>query len=118
MAPVPIPLPSGLGLEGAGRVAAIGAGVSNVAPGDRVAYILGPVGSYASGRLYPAEHLVRLPDALTAADAATVLFKGITVHYLLHSTYAVGPGTVVLLYGPDPTVVSPAAKLIPGRFLG
>src|SRR5882724_6874836 len=66
---VPIPLPSGLGLEGAGRVAAIGAGVSNVAPGDRVAYILGPVGSYASGRLYPAERLVRLPDALTAADA-------------------------------------------------
>ena len=96
---VPIPLPSGLGLEGAGRVAAIGAGVSNVAPGDRVAYILGPVGSYASGRLYPAERLVRLPDALTAADAATVLFKGITAHYLLHSTYAVGRGTVVLLYG-------------------
>ncbi len=93
---VPIPLPSGLGLEAAGRVAAIG---PDVAVGERVAYILGPIGSYASGRLYPAQRLVRLPDKLSAEDAATVLFKGITAHYLLHSTYAVGPGTVVLLYG-------------------
>jgi NADPH2:quinone reductase len=96
---VPLPLPSGLGLEGAGRVAAIGAGVANVAIGDRVAYILGPMGSYASGRLYPAQRLVRLPGGLSAEHAATVLFKGITAHYLLHSTYAVGPGTIVLLYG-------------------
>jgi NADPH2:quinone reductase len=96
---VPIPLPSGLGLEAAGRVAAIGPDVANVAAGDRVAYILGPIGGYASARLYPAQRLVRLPDKLSAEDAATVLFKGITAHYLLHSTYAVGPGTVVLLYG-------------------
>jgi NADPH:quinone reductase len=96
---VPIPLPSGIGLEAAGRVAAIGPDVANVAVGERVAYILGSIGSYASGRLYPAQRLVRLPDKLSAEDAATVLFKGITAHYLLHSTYAVGPGTVVLLYG-------------------
>ena len=96
---VPIPLPSGLGLEAAGRVAAIGPDVTNVAVGDRVAYILGPIGSYASARLYPAQRLVRLPDGLSAEDAATVLFKGVTAHYLLHSTYAVCPGTVVLLYG-------------------
>jgi NADPH:quinone reductase len=96
---VSIPLPSGLGLEAAGRVTAIGPDVANVAVGERVAYILGPIGSYASGRLYPAQRLVRLPDNLSSEDAATVLFKGITAHYLLHSTYAVGPGTVVLLYG-------------------
>jgi NADPH2:quinone reductase len=96
---VPIPLPSGLGLEAAGRVAAVGPEVTNVAVGDRVAYILGPIGSYASGRLYPAQRLVRLANELSAEDAATVLFKGITAHYLLHSTYAVGPGTVVLLFG-------------------
>jgi len=96
---VPIPLPSGLGLEAAGRVTAIGPDVGNVAVGDRVAYILGPIGSYASGRLYPAERLVLLPDNVSAEDAATVLFKGITAHYLLHSTYAVSTGTVVLLYG-------------------
>jgi NADPH2:quinone reductase len=96
---VPIPLPSGLGLEGAGRVTAVGPGVANFAAGDRVAYMLGPIGSYATGRLYPADRLVRLPDEVSAEDAATVLFKGITAHYLLHSTYPVGPGTVVLLYG-------------------
>ena len=96
---VPIPLPNGLGLEAAGRVTAIGPDVTNVAVGERVAYILGPLGSYASGRLYPAECLVRLPDKLSTDDAASVLFKGITAHYLLHSTYAVVPGTVMLLYG-------------------
>jgi NADPH:quinone reductase len=96
---VSIGLPSGLGLEAAGRVAAIGPDVVNVAVGERVAYILGPIGSYASGRLYPAKRLVRLPDNVSCADAATVLFKGVTAHYLLHSTYAVGRGTVVLLYG-------------------
>ncbi len=72
---VPIPLPSGLGLEAAGRVAAIGADVANVAVGERVAYILGPIGSYASGRLYPAKGLLRLPDNVSAEDAATVLFN-------------------------------------------
>jgi NADPH2:quinone reductase len=96
---VPIPLPSGLGLEGAGRVAVVGTDVTNVAVGDRVAYILGPLGSYASGRLYPAGRLVKLPDDVSTDDAATVLFKGITAHYLLHSTYPVHPGTIVLLYG-------------------
>jgi NADPH2:quinone reductase len=96
---VSMPLPSGLGLEAAGRVAAIGLGVTNVAVGDRVAYILGPIGGYASGRLYPALRLLPLADELSVDDAATILFKGITAHYLLHSTYAVGPGTVVLLYG-------------------
>ncbi|SDH88753.1 NADPH2:quinone reductase [Bradyrhizobium sp. Rc2d] len=51
---VPIPLPSGVGVEAAGRVAAIGRDVANVTVGERVAYILGPIGGYASGRLYPA----------------------------------------------------------------
>ena len=95
----PIPLPSGLGLEGAGQVLALGAGVSQFAVGDRVAYATGPLGAYASERLYPAERLVKLPDSISAEQAAAVLFKGITAQYLLTSTYAVGPGTVVLLYG-------------------
>ncbi len=95
----PIPLPSGLGLEGAGTVLALGAGVSQFAVGDRVAYATGPLGAYASERLYPAERLVKLPDGISAEQAAAVLFKGITAQYLLTSTYAVGPGTIVLLYG-------------------
>ena len=96
---VPIPLPSGLGLEGAGRVAAVGAGVANVREGDLVAYATGPLGAYASGRLYPAERLVHIPQRLTPLDAAAVLFKGITAQYLLKSTYPVGPGTIIVLYG-------------------
>ena len=96
---VPIPLPGGLGLEAAGRVTAVGPEVTHVAPGDRVAYALGPVGAYAGGRLYPAERLLRLPDGITAQDAATVLFKGLTAQYLLKSTFPVGPDTSMLLYG-------------------
>jgi NADPH2:quinone reductase len=94
-----VPLPSSLGLEGAGTVAAIGAGVSHVQVGDRVAYATGPLGAYASARLYPAERLVKLPDSVSFEAAAAVLFKGITAHYLLKTTYAVGPGSRVLIYG-------------------
>lgn len=96
---VPIPLPSGLGLEGAGRVAAVGADVSQVKVGDRVAYATGPIGAYASARLYPAQRLVRIPAALSFDDAAALMFKGITAQYLLKSTYPVGPGSTLLLYG-------------------
>jgi NADPH2:quinone reductase len=96
---VPIPLPSGLGLEGAGRVTAIGPDVKNVAVGDRVGYALGPLGSYATGRLYPANRLVKLLDAIKSEDAAAVIFKGITAQYLIKSTFPVKSGTTVLLYG-------------------
>jgi NADPH2:quinone reductase len=96
---VPIPLPNGLGLEAAGIVAAAGPDVENVVVGDRVAYALGPLGSYATGRLYPANRLVKLPDTISFEDAAALIFKGITAQYLIKSTFPVGPGTVVLLYG-------------------
>ncbi|MDN6858995.1 quinone oxidoreductase [Pseudomonas sp. CAN2814] len=96
---VKVTLPSSLGLEGAGTVAAIGAGVSNVQVGDRVAYATGPLGAYASARLYPAERLVRLADSVSFEDAAAVLFKGITAQYLLKTTWPVGPGSRVLIYG-------------------
>jgi NADPH2:quinone reductase len=96
---VRVPLPSGLGLEGAGRVTAVGAGVTNVQVGDRVAYATGPIGAYSSGRLYPAERLVKIPDTLSFEDAAAVMFKGITAQYLLKTTYPVGPSTIMVLYG-------------------
>jgi NADPH:quinone reductase len=96
---VPISLPSGLGLEGAGRVTAVGPDVKNLAVGDRVGYALGPLGSYATGRLYPANRLVKLPDAIKSEDAAAVIFKGITAQYLIKSTFQVKSGTTVLLYG-------------------
>ncbi|WP_448681755.1 quinone oxidoreductase family protein [Pseudomonas nicosulfuronedens] len=96
---VKVPLPSSLGLEGAGTVAAIGKDVTHVQVGDRVAYATGPLGAYASARLYPAERLVKLPDSVGFEEAAAVLFKGITAQYLLKTTGAVGPGSRVLIYG-------------------
>lgn len=96
---VPVALPSGLGLEGAGVVAAVGKGVTSAKVGDRVAYATGPLGAYASSRVLPAEKLVPLPASVSCEDAAAVLFKGITAQYLLKSTYPVGPGTVMVLYG-------------------
>ena len=71
----------------------------NVRVGDRVAYATGPIGSYASGRVYPAARLVQIPERLTAAAAAAVLFKGITAQYLIKTTYKVQPGTVMVVYG-------------------
>jgi NADPH2:quinone reductase len=118
---VPIPVPGGLGLEGAGRVTAVGLGVTNVAVGDRVGYALGPIGSYASGRIYPASRLVKLPDGISTADAAAVLFKGITAQYLIKSTYPVCPGTTILLYGASGglgRLLAPWAKHLGARVIG
>lgn len=96
---VPIPLPSGIGLEGAGVVEAVGPNVTSVQVGDRVGYATGPIGSYAAIRLYPAERLVKLPNDVSFEEAASILFKGITAQYLLKTTYPVVKGTNVLLYG-------------------
>jgi NADPH2:quinone reductase len=84
------------GSEAAGVVEAVGEGVSVVAPGDRVAYTL-PLGAYASVRLIAADRLVRVPEGIDDAVAATVMLKGMTAHYLIHSTFRVEPGMVVLV---------------------
>jgi NADPH2:quinone reductase len=96
---VPIPVPGGIGLEGAGRVEGVGSAVRNVAVGDRVGYALGPLGAYASEGAIATDRLIRLPDSLSFDEAAAVTFKGVTAQYLLKSTYPVAAGTVVLLYG-------------------
>ncbi|WP_233208195.1 quinone oxidoreductase family protein [Pollutimonas subterranea] len=95
----PISFPSGLGLEGAGYVVALGEGVKGLKVGDPVGYATGPIGAYASARVYPAERLVKLPDSLKIEEAAALLFKGITAQYLLKTTYKVGPGTQTVIYG-------------------
>lgn len=94
----PLPLPSGLGLEGAGVVEAVGPGVTEVAPGDRVAYAGGPPGAYAEVRLMPADRLVRLPDAVSFEQAAALMLKGLTAQYLLHRTHPVKAGETLLVY--------------------
>lgn len=93
----PLPLPSGVGVEGAGVVEEVGAGVSHVRPGDRVAYT-GPVGSYAEARLLPAERLVKLPDGVDERTAAAMMTKGLTVHALVRRAHPVRAGETVLLH--------------------
>jgi NADPH2:quinone reductase len=94
----PLQLPSGIGLEAAGTVEAIGPDVSGIAVGERVAYGGGPIGAYARHRLMPAARLVKIPDGVTDEQAAAVLMKGMTVEYLLCRTYPVKAGEAVLFW--------------------
>jgi NADPH2:quinone reductase len=93
----PLPLPSGIGVEAAGVVEAVGPGAVDVRPGDRVAYAATP-GAYAEARLIPADRLVKLPDGISDRQAAAVMVKGLTVHALLRRTHAVEPGETVLFH--------------------
>ncbi len=94
----PLPLPSGIGLEGAGVVEAVGAGVSHVKPGDRVAYAGGPTGAYAEERVMPAEKLVKVPRGVSDDEAAAVMLKGLTVQMLIRRVYRVQKGETVLFH--------------------
>ena len=94
----PLPLPSGIGLEGAGVVEAVGEGVSEVAVGDRVAYAGGPVGAYAEERNIPVHRLLKLPDTISFETAAAMMLQGLTSAYLLRRTYRVQPGDAVLIH--------------------
>ncbi|MBN3789692.1 quinone oxidoreductase [Burkholderia sp. Ac-20353] len=94
----PQPLPGGLGMEAAGEVTAVGAGVTAFKPGDRVAYVGQPPGAYAQERVMPAERLVRLPDGISYDDAASVMLQGLTAHYLLRRTYPVKAGDTILIH--------------------
>lgn len=93
-----LPLPTGLGLEGAGVVEAVGAGVSEIKVGDRVAYASPPPGAYAEVRLMPADRVVVLPDGVSERIAAAIMLKGMTAQYLLRRTYRVQPGDTILFH--------------------
>lgn len=84
------------GSEAAGVVEATGPGVTTVTEGDRVAYVHA-LGAYASARVLPADRLVKLPDGIPDEVAATVMLKGMTAQYLIHSTFPVEPGMTVLV---------------------
>ena len=94
----PLQLPSGLGLEGAGVVEAVGEAVTDVAVGDRVAYAGGPPGAYAEVRNIPADRLVKLPDMIDFRTAAAMMLQGMTAHYLLRRTYCVQAGDTILIH--------------------
>ena len=94
----PLPLPAGLGLEGAGVVEAVGEGVTEVKVGDRVAYAGGPVGAYAERRNIPAHRLLVLPESISFNTAAAMMLQGLTSADLLRKTYRVQPGDAVLIH--------------------
>ena len=95
----PLPgLPATPGLEGAGIVEEIGAGVSEVAVGDRVAYAGIPPGAYAGVRRIPAHRLVKLPAGISTRQGAAMMLQGMTTRYLLRGCYDVKPGDTVLIH--------------------
>ncbi len=94
----PVALPSGLGLEAAGVVDAVGPDVTRPKVGDRVAYASGPLGAYSQAQLCPADRVVRIPDAIGDDTAAAMLLKGLTVQFLLRQTFPVRPGHTVLIH--------------------
>jgi NADPH:quinone reductase len=90
--------PSGIGLESAGVVEAVGTGVTDIAVGDRIACVAGPDGAYADTRNVPAARAVKLPDGIDDRTAASMMVRGMTARYLLHDTYAVKRGDTILVH--------------------
>jgi NADPH2:quinone reductase len=91
-------VPFALGMEAAGVVDAVGADVTALKVGDRVAYASGPLGSYSEARLMPAERIVLLPPGIDDKTGAAMMLKGMTAEYLLHRTYPVKRGDAILVH--------------------
>ncbi|MEG6504997.1 quinone oxidoreductase family protein [Nitratidesulfovibrio sp. 1201_IL3209] len=118
----PLPsLPAIPGMEGAGTVEAVGEGVTEVRPGDRVAYAGNPVGAYAEHRLIPAHRLVVLPDDIDFVTAAGMMLRGMTARYLLRGCYPVTEGTAMLVHaaaGGVGSLVVPWARHLGATVIG
>lgn len=94
----PLALPNGLGSDAVGVVEAVGPGVTEVKPGDRVGYLLGPQGAYADVRLMPVEPLIPLPDAVDDRTASALMMKGLTAQYLFRQVYPLSGGETILYH--------------------
>ena len=119
----PIPLPNGLGVEGAGTVMALGEGVSEVAVGDRVTYtgFVNTLGAYSTERLVPANALIKLPDAISFETAAAMTMRGLTSAYLLRRIHPFKAGDTILLHaaaGGVGLIVSQWARLLGLQVIG
>jgi NADPH2:quinone reductase len=117
----PVPLPSGIGLEAAGVVEAVGAGVKDWKVGDRAAYGVGALGAYAQARNLPASRITKLPKAISDETAAGMMLKGMTVRYLLRATYRVKRGETILLHaaaGGVGLILSQWAKALGVKVIG
>ncbi|MFF2774236.1 quinone oxidoreductase family protein [Streptomyces sp. NPDC058052] len=117
----PARLPDGIGVEAAGVVEAVGAGVTDVAEGDRVTYTGSPLGAYSTERVMPAAHLVKLPPEIDCETAAAMTMRGLTAAYLLRRIHPLKPGDTVLLHaaaGGVGLIVSQWAALLGIRVIG
>jgi len=94
----PLSLPSGIGLEAAGKVNEIGSNVKDINVGDNVAYASAPVGAYSQQRIIPEKIAVKIPDGISFKIAATLMTKGLTTYYLLCKTYKLKAGETVLFH--------------------
>jgi len=94
----PVPLPSGLGMEAAGTVEALGGNVATLKIGDRVAYCSGPLGAYGEANNVAADRVVKLPAMIGDETAAASLLKGMTAQYLLKRTYPLKQGETILFH--------------------
>ncbi len=92
----PLEMPHALGMEAAGVVEAVGAGVTHLAVGDRAAYAAMPPGAYCEARVMPAAQVVKLPDGIDFETGAAMMLKGLTVDYLFHRTTPLSAGDTVL----------------------
>ena len=116
----PAPPPIVLGNEGAGTVESVGADVTNVAVGDRVAYAMAR-GSYAEYAVVPAWQLVKIPAAVDLDTAAAAMLQGMTAHYLTHSTYPLKPGDSCLIHaaaGGTGRLIVQMAKMLGAHVIG
>jgi NADPH2:quinone reductase len=114
-------LPSGLGLEAAGVVEALGADVTGLAVGDRVVCVAGPDSAYAEARLVPAQRVVKLPDVISDRIAAAMMVRGMTARYLVRQTYPVREGDWILVHaaaGGVGTILCQWAKHIGANVIG
>ena len=91
-------LPSGLGTEAAGVIDAVGSDVAELAVGDRVACVCRPESAYAEARVVPAARVLKLPAGIDDRTAASMMVRGMTARYLLHSTYRVEPGDTIVVH--------------------
>jgi NADPH:quinone reductase len=119
----PVPLPAGMGVEAAGVVEAVGEGVTNVKPGDRVTYtgFVNTLGAYSTERLIPAAPLIKLPDAIPFETAAAMTMRGLTSAYLMRRIWPLATGDSILLHaaaGGVGLIISQWAKVLGLKVIG
>ena len=117
----PAKLPSGIGMEGAGVIEAVGPDVTHVKVGDRVAYTGSPLGAYSTGRVMPAASLVKLPEEIAFETAAAMMMRGLTSSYLMRRIHAWKKGDTFLIHaaaGGVGLIVCQWAKLLGLNVIG